>query len=265
MSTDDQYINIERLRNPIDWKDLDREPEVRKNIKIRRAKELGVVAVLFDDKQVSERISELAFLERNLRNGVIDETVYATILRGGVPFAAPFFGHMASLRPNMNPIVDYVQASRYGEYQQGSGLKVYRKLGPKTDIAGKTLMLVDDVTDEGLTLEELLKIALDDNECHILGDSVTGPAKDVGAIVLGDKQIGKYEGFNQGMVLQGFWLPNAWAGGVGLDGPNEFMRWMPELVLTAVQHEKYRESMPEILDKLGERAVMGMDEITWIS
>lgn len=50
---------------------------------------------------------------------------------------------------------------------------------------------------------------------------------------------------------------------MGLDGPDEAMRWLPEIVLTTTQDEKYRESMPEILDILGERAIIGFNDFKW--
>ncbi len=259
---------IERLRSPIDWRALDTESHVITNLKVRKANELkdkGVAAVLFSAEAVADRIESLAALEHYFRNGDVDHTVYASILKGGVQFTVPFMGHMARFEPGMDPKVDYLQATRYGLSQEGGALEIVRKLDPKTDIQGKTLIFTDDVTDEGITLEELARISTDPNECTSLGDGVTGPASRTGAIVLGDKQLADYSGFDSDLLMQGFWLPNAWAGGMGLDGPNEAMRWLPEIVLTSTQHEKYREELPEILDILGERAVIGFNEFNWIS
>lgn len=256
------------MKQPRDWRDLHYEPVVLTNHKIRRAQELkdkGVAAVLFSAATVSGRIQDLANLEHHFRNGKVDNTVYAGVLKGGVQFTVPFMGHMAQFEPGMDPKVDYLQATRYGKSQQGGAVEVVRKLDPKTDIHGKTLIFTDDVTDKGITLEELARMSRHPEDCMQLGDGVTGPASNTGAIVLGDKQLADYNGFDKDLLLQGFWLPNAWAGGMGLDGPNEAMRWLPEIVLTTTQHEKYRENLPEILDTLGERAVIGFDEFNWVS
>lgn len=196
----DQILN---RRTPIDWRDIANESPVQTNIKIRKANELahqGVAAVLFTEQEVNHRIQELALIEHCLRNGNIDDTVYAAILKGGVQFTVPFIRQMALLSTRMNPRVDYIQTTRYGESQEGGEVQLVRKLDPKTDISGKLLMLTDDVTDEGLTLEGIRKIALDADLCGQLGIGVTGPAFDVGAVVLGDKQIAGYEGFDPNLL-----------------------------------------------------------------
>ena len=92
------------------------------------------------------------------------------------------------------------------------------------------------------------------------------PCQRKGIITLTDKGIADLDDHYKSQdVLRGFWVPKVWIGGNGLDGADEAMRWAPELVVTAVQHEKYRDAMPEVLDQLGPRAIMGMDDIVWIS
>jgi len=257
--------DIEKLREPLDWRDLSNESPLVTQEKIKRAKELGVAAVIFTADQVTSRIKELALLEHSLRNGKMNDTVYAVILKGGVQFATPLFRNIASLSPNVNPVVDYIQASRYGNSQQGDRLQIIRKLDPKTEINGKRTILIDDTVDEGITMELTAVASRSEVDCRLLGEGITGPAGSVGLIALTDKRIANLDGFNSGSAIRGLWIPNAWGGGNGLDGPNEAMRWVPETVLTAVQHEKYRETLPEILDTLGERAVMTMDDFIWVS
>lgn len=264
-SVDISSQDIERLRTPWDWKDLSSESPVITRHKIERAKELGVVAVVFTASQVAERAKELALLEYALRNGDLNKSVYGVILKGGVQFASLLFREMASLSPVMNPVVDYVDVSRYGSSQQGGGIEVKRKLGPKTDINRVRFTKIEDTIDEGITMERTGEVALDPERCFMLGDGVTGPASEIGVIALTDKRISEMKGFKPESVTRGLWIPNAWGGGNGLDGPNEALRWIPETVITPVQHEKYRDAFPEILDILGERAVMGMDDITWIA
>lgn len=257
---------LERLAEPWNWKHIADESPLVTHEKIRRAKELGVVAVLFTAEQVTSRIKELATLEHNLRNGGVDNNVYAAIMKGGVPFATPFFRNIAGMSPNMNPVVDYIQASRYGDSQNGRDqLDVIRKFDPKTDINGLRLTYVEDTIDEGATMELLGAAAQDSEACFELGDGVTGASSEIGIITLTDKKISNLSGYEPNAVLRGMWIPNVWVGGNGLDGENEAMRWAPEHVITSVQDVKYRDIMPEVLDTLGERAVMGMDDITWIN
>ena len=257
---------IERLREPIDWQDLDHESPLVTAEKIQRAHQLGVVGVLFTANQVQTRIKELAVLEHTHRNGAVDQTVYAAVMKGGVPFAARFFTEIACLSPNMNPVVDYIQATRYGTGQEGrSELSIVRPLDPKTNFSNKRLVMLDDTIDEGITLELLGKDAQDPERCLELGSGVSGPASELGIITLTDKRIADMPTYPHESIVQGFWIPNVWAGGNGLDGPNEAMRWIPEFVVTRVQHEKYRDTMPRVLDILGERAIFGMNDIHWVS
>lgn len=257
---------IEDLRRPRNWDDLERESVLVTHEKIRRAQELGVVAVLYTGDQVNARIRELAILEHALRNGDVDRTVYATIMRGGVPFSAKLLTEIACLSPSMNPIADYIEASRFGDKQVGEDkLEIIRTFNPKTDINGKRLVKIDDTIDEGVTMQLLGRAATDPDECRQLGPGITGPAAELGIITLTDKGIARIDGYDPNSILRGLWIPNVWAGGNGLDGPNEAMRWIPEIVVTRVQHEKYRETLPEVLDALGERAMLGMKDIKWTS
>lgn len=257
--------HIEIFREPISWDNLEHEPRAITNQKKSRAIELGVVAVLFTGRQVSDRIRELAQLEHALSNGSVDDTVYSIMLMGGGPFAVPFLTEMASLAPTMSPIVDCVDAGRYADSQLGGNvLDIKRKFRSTTNIFGKRLKALEDTIDEGVTMDLFGEASLDEELCHQLGDGITGPAESVGVITLSDKRIAELKNFKPSNILRGFWIPNAWAGGRGLDGANEALRWAPELVITSVQHEKYYDDMPEILDTLGERAVMGMNDITWI-
>jgi hypoxanthine-guanine phosphoribosyltransferase len=256
--------DIERLAKPIEWSDFTHESPITTRNKIERAKQLNVIAVLFTGAQVTQRIHELATLEHARANGEINERVYAVLLRGGNQFAVPFFSHMATLSPNMDPSVDYLHASRYGKNQNGKALRIYRPLGPDTDLAGKKMTLIEDTIDEGITIDRVSMFARDAERVKRFGKHISGTASDVSVISLTDKRIANLTQFTDDQVTRGFYIPNAWAGGMGLDGPNEANRWIPELVLTSVQDEKYRESMPEILDALGDRAIMGMDDIDWI-
>jgi hypoxanthine-guanine phosphoribosyltransferase len=255
---------LERLARPVDWSDLSQESPLVTHRKIERAKQLNVIAVLFTGGQVMQRIQELATLEHARANGEIDHSVYAVLLRGGNQFAVPFFSHMATLSPNMNPSVDYLHASRYGKNQNGKALRIYRPFGPDTDLAEKRLTLIEDTIDEGITIDRVSMMARDPERVKRLGKKITGTARDVSVISLTDKRIAHLTQFEPDQVTRGFYIPNAWAGGMGLDGPKEANRWIPELVLTAAQDEKYREAMPEILEILGERAIMGMNDIIWL-
>ena len=50
--------------------------------------------------------------------------------------------------------LDYIHASRYGDKTQGGQLQWHKK--PSHDLAGRVVLLIDDILDEGLTLRALI-------------------------------------------------------------------------------------------------------------
>ena len=71
------------------------------------------------------------------------------IMNGGLVF----LGH---LLPELNfPLqVDYLHATRYGDEQTGGELTWLAK--PKQNLSGRMVLLVDDIFDEGVTLEKVV-------------------------------------------------------------------------------------------------------------
>ncbi len=53
--------------------------------------------------------------------------------------------------------IDYVHATRYGDKTSGSGL-IWRVM-PNEDMRGRTVLLLDDILDEGVTLDALAATA----------------------------------------------------------------------------------------------------------
>lgn len=93
-----------------------------------------------------------------------------------------------------------------------------------------------------------------------------GRAASFGIVALANKGIADLESeFDPDLTLIGFNIPSPWASGKGMDGSNNYYRHASALFLYPVQDIKYREAMPAILDQLGDRAIMGMDDFTWIS
>ncbi|MBN2857509.1 MAG: hypoxanthine phosphoribosyltransferase [Candidatus Delongbacteria bacterium] len=92
------------------------------------------------DKTVSEIVSEMKDIE---------EPVIIGILNGGVPFMNEIIFRMPE-----NVIIDYVKAVSYGDGTISSG-KIELLLDTKLDLKGRTVLLVDDISDTGRTLEHI--------------------------------------------------------------------------------------------------------------
>lgn len=75
-----------------------------------------------------------------------ERAVFLTVMNGALIFA----GHLAlSIRTDVE--FDYVHATRYRGATSGSELHWLRE--PAADLAGRTVLLVDDILDEGHTLK----------------------------------------------------------------------------------------------------------------
>jgi hypoxanthine phosphoribosyltransferase len=96
---------------------------------------------------------------------------------------------------------DYLHASRYGEATVGGELRWI--VEPRTSVIGRTVLLVDDVLDEGITLAAIKKRLLEQGAaaCH--------------TVVFADKHIGRTKPIIADFV--GITLPNRYVFGFGMD------------------------------------------------
>ena len=96
---------------------------------------------------------------------------------------------------------DTIHATRYGDKTQGGVLTW--KLMPRGNVSGRTVLLLDDILDEGQTLAEIRNMVVK------LG------AKEVYSAVFADKQIGREKPLKADFV--GVKLPNRFVFGFGMD------------------------------------------------
>jgi hypoxanthine phosphoribosyltransferase len=92
------------------------------------------------DKTVSKIVSEFKDIE---------EPVVIGILNGGIPFMNEIIFRLPE-----NVMVDYVKAASYGDGTTSSG-RIELLLDTKLDLQGKTVLLVDDISDTGRTMDYL--------------------------------------------------------------------------------------------------------------
>lgn len=77
-----------------------------------------------------------------------ERAVFLTVMNGGLFFAAPL-----ALAISCDLEFDYVHASRYGEDTVGRKVEWLHR--PRAQLPGRTVILVDDILDEGWTLAAL--------------------------------------------------------------------------------------------------------------
>ena len=110
--------------------------------------------------------------------------------------------------------LDYLHVTRYDGRTRGS--EVRWKAGPRTDIRGRTLLVVDDILDEGDTLAAVRTKLLADGAAAffsaVFADKDTGHAKPIQADFVGVRVPNRYV-FGFGMDINEYWrnLPAIYA------------------------------------------------------
>ncbi|TFW32711.1 hypoxanthine-guanine phosphoribosyltransferase [Massilia horti] len=96
---------------------------------------------------------------------------------------------------------DYIHVTRYGDDDRGG--EVVWKVIPRQTVAGRTIVVVDDILDEGETLAHVKQRLLDMGAAEVL------------LVVFADKELGKTKPVQADIV--GLTLPNEFVVGFGMD------------------------------------------------
>jgi hypoxanthine phosphoribosyltransferase len=131
------------------------------------------------------------------------------VMRGAVVFAG-------QLLPRLNfPLeFDYLDLTRYGNTTRGGEIRW--RVAPGTAVAGRTVLVLDDILDQGRTLaevrEKLLAAGASRVLYAVLTEKDTGRAKPVRADFVGLRLPDRYV-FGCGMDVGGVWrnLPEIYA------------------------------------------------------
>lgn len=108
--------------------------------------------------------------------------------------------------------LDYLHVTRYDGKTRGSAVRW--KAGPRTDIRGRTLLVVDDILDEGDTLAAVRERLLADGAAAFF------------SAVFADKDIGRAKPIRADFV--GVRVPDRYVFGFGMD-INEYWRNLPAI------------------------------------
>jgi hypoxanthine phosphoribosyltransferase len=117
----------------------------------RLADALASAELVHDRAAIEAAIRRLAAAIRNDLGG--QRPLFLTIMNGGMLFAS-----LLALELDFDVEMDYLHASRYRGTTEGSGLSWSRR--PKAPLAGRQVLLVDDILDEGPTLDEVRRWCL---------------------------------------------------------------------------------------------------------
>lgn len=131
--------------------------------------------------------------------------------------AVPFMGHLLT-RLDFPLDFDYLHASRYGDNVSGHNKLTWRS-GPWIGLQGRTVLVVDDILDEGVTLQAICERIRQMGAARVLtavfAEKITGRAKPVQADFVGLTVPDRFV-FGFGMDICGAWrnLPAIYAGKV---------------------------------------------------
>ena len=153
------------------------------------------VRVLISNEQIQKRIAEMA---REIRQDFPDERLHlVAVLKGSVFFLTDLARQIQG-----EISIDFIAVSSYGNQTQSSGeVKLTRDLD--SSVEGKTVIVVEDILDTGMTLEYLLRVFEQRRPKHLR------------VAVLLDKPGRRIASVKADYI--GFTIPNEFVVGYGLD------------------------------------------------
>ena len=156
--------------------------------------------VLFDEEEIRKRVRELG--EQITNDYAGQGLVVVSLLKGAVYFTAELTKHI-----DLPVRLDFMISSSYGNSTISTGsINITKDLDE--NIAGKHVLLVDDIIDTGLTLEKISKLLM------------TRSPLSVKTAVLLDKGSRRVNGMNADYV--GFEIPDELVVGYGLDFAGDY-------------------------------------------
>jgi hypoxanthine phosphoribosyltransferase len=109
---------------------------------------------------------------------------------------------------------DYLHVTRYGDVTQGGKLQWI--VEPRAPVAGRVVLVLDDILDEGVTLAAISQRLLEQGAtqvlCAVFADKQLGRSKPIAADFVGVHLPNRYV-FGYGMDVKGAWrnLPAVYA------------------------------------------------------
>lgn len=173
-----------------------------------KAREVLQGAEMVCDEAAVEAALERVAAEVTARLGACNPLILSVM--GG---AVVFSGHLLT-RLNFPLDFDYLHVTRYGDATVGGG--VQWKVFPQTPLAGRVVLVLDDVLDEGHTMAAIRRRVIDAGAerffCAVFADKKIARAKPLQADFVGVELPDRYV-FGYGMDVKGAWrnLPAIYA------------------------------------------------------
>ena len=151
--------------------------------------------LLYNDVEVNKIISDIGkAITNELKTS---NPIVMPVMIGGLVFAGKLIQKL-----DFPLQIDYIHATRYSGDTHGGKLNWLKK--PDKPLSNETILLVDDILDEGITLSEIIKY------CYSKG------AKKVFSAVLVEKILDHKKPIRD-VDFVGFTIPNVYVFGYGMD------------------------------------------------
>lgn len=167
--------------------------------------------LIFDADAVQRAVDKVA-QQLNERFDADDSAPFPLVL--GVMGGAVVFCGQLLTRLRFPLEFDYMHVTRYGDMDKGG--KIEWKVIPRSNVEGRTVIVLDDILDEGETLahvkERLLQMGAAEVVLAVFADKAIGKNKPVHADYIGVTLPNKFV-VGYGMDAYGYWrnLPGIWA------------------------------------------------------
>jgi hypoxanthine phosphoribosyltransferase len=155
-----------------------------------------------------------------------DDSGEFPLVLGVMGGAVVFTGH---LLPQLNfPLeFDYIHVTRYGDQDRGG--EVVWKVIPRQNVEGRTIIVVDDILDEGETLAHVKQRLLDMGAAEVI------------LAVFADKDLGRQKPVQADIV--GLTIPNRFVVGFGMDA-HGYWRNLPGLWVIKEEDKQVEDGPP---------------------
>lgn len=121
--------------------------------------------LLYTADQVDTEITRIA--GEIVRDHRDDNPLFVGLLRGAAPFASKLMFEITRQAPDMHPDLDYMMVSTYGSGHQAQEPRIITDLAPNTVVKERTVIIVDDVLDKGITAEFVHKHLTNMGACAV--------------------------------------------------------------------------------------------------
>ena len=145
--------------------------------------------LIFDARQISSAVDQIATA---LNTRLIDDyPVVLCVMQGGLIFT----GHLLT-RLSFDLQLDYLHVTRYQNDTVGHTLNWL--VHPATNLSGRTVLILDDILDEGITLQAIIKYCEEQGAREVVSAvllskkhdrSVAGVNSDYVALEVDDKYV----------------------------------------------------------------------------